>query len=76
MSPYRISSDVISTLADFSLPEELGFGEVKVPIMYRADYINSEWQPAQLTPYCNIEIDPAAKVFHYCLLYTSDAADE
>ena len=65
MSHYRISPDVMPTLADFSLPEELGFGEVKVPIMYRADYANSEWQPAQLTPYGNIEIDPAAKVLHY-----------
>lgn len=65
MSHYRISPDVMPTLAGFSLPEELGFGEVKVPIMYRADYANGEWQPAQLTPYGNIEIDPAAKVLHY-----------
>ena len=65
MSHYRISPDVMPILKDFSLPEELGFGEVKVPIMYRADYANGEWQPAQLTPYGNIEIDPAAKVLHY-----------
>lgn len=65
MSHYRISPDVMPTLAGFSLPEELGFGEVKVPIMYRADYANGEWQSAQLTPYGNIEIDPAAKVLHY-----------
>ena len=65
MSHYRISPDVMPTLAGFSLPEELGFGEVKVPIMYRADYANGEWQPAQLTPYGNIEIDPASKVLHY-----------
>ncbi|MDG2472493.1 MAG: branched-chain amino acid aminotransferase [Pseudomonadales bacterium] len=65
MSHYRISPDVMPTLAGFSLPEELGFGEVKVPIMYRADYTNGEWQSAQLTPYGNIEIDPAAKVLHY-----------
>lgn len=65
MSHYRISPDVMPTLAGFSLPEELGFGEVKVPIMYRADYANGEWQPAQLTAYGNIEIDPAAKVLHY-----------
>ena len=69
MSHYRISPDVMPTLADFSLPEELGFGEVKVPIMYRADYANSEWQPAQLTPYGNIEIDPAAKVLHLSLIH-------
>ena len=65
MSHYHISPDVMPTLAGFSLPDELGFGEVKVPIMYRADYANGQWQPAQLTPYGNIEIDPAAKVLHY-----------
>ena len=65
MGNYQISSDVLPTLADFSLPEELGFGEVKVPIMYRADFANGEWQTAELTPYGNIELDPAAKVLHY-----------
>ncbi|MGB2271576.1 MAG: branched-chain amino acid aminotransferase [Pseudomonadales bacterium] len=65
MGNYQISSDVLPTLADFSLPEELGFGEVKVPIMYRADFANGEWQTAQLTPYGKIELDPAAKVLHY-----------
>ena len=65
MGNYQISSDVLPILADFSLPEELGFGEVKVPIMYRADFANGEWQTAELTPYGNIELDPAAKVLHY-----------
>ena len=37
MANYHISPDVLPTLADFTLPDELGFGEVKVPIMYRAD---------------------------------------
>ena len=58
MANYHISSDVLPTLAEFSLPDELGFGEVKVPIMYRADYADGVWQPAELTPYGNIEIDP------------------
>lgn len=65
MGDYQISNDVLPALADFSLPDHLGFGEVKVPIMYRADFANGAWQPAQLTPYGNIELDPAAKVLHY-----------
>ncbi len=65
MGNYHISSDVLPTLAKFSLPDELGFGEVKVPIMYRADFANGAWQTAELTPYANIELDPAAKVLHY-----------
>ena len=65
MANYHISSDVLPTLAEFSLPDELGFGEIKIPIMYRADYADGKWQPAKLTPYANIEIDPAAKVLHY-----------
>lgn len=65
MGDYRISSEVLPALADFSLPEHLGFGEVKVPIMYRADFANGQWQTAELIPYGNIELDPAAKVLHY-----------
>lgn len=65
MGNYKISSDVASALKDFSLPENLGFGELKVPIMYRADYSDGAWQPGELTPYATIELDPAAKVLHY-----------
>lgn len=65
MANYQISADVLPALANFSLPEQLGFGEVKVPIMYRADFVDGAWQPATLTPYGKIELDPAAKVLHY-----------
>jgi len=65
MRDYQVHPDVEKLLADFSVPEELGFGEVKVPIMYRADYLDGEWTSAQLMPYGPIELDPAAKVLHY-----------
>jgi len=65
MTAYRIHSDTEKVLADFSVPQQLGFGEVKVPIMYRADYLDGEWVSAQLQPYGPIELDPAAKVLHY-----------
>lgn len=66
MGNYHISQDVLPALKNFSLPDEnLGFGELKVPIMYRADFRDGAWQPAELMRYGNIALDPAAKVFHY-----------
>ena len=65
MCDYQVHPDVEKCLAGFSLPNELGFGEVKAPIMYRADYLDGEWISAVLQPYGPIELDPAAKVLHY-----------
>jgi len=65
MGDYRISPEVLPSLQDFVLPENLGFGEVKAPIMYRADYANGHWQPGELMRYGKIELDPACKVLHY-----------
>lgn len=65
MGNYHISPDVMSALENFSLPENLGFGDVKVPVMYRADFRDGAWQPGELIRYGNIELDPAAKVLHY-----------
>lgn len=66
MGNYHINSDVLPALKDFSLPgQNLGFGELKVPIMYRANFANGVWQQGQLTRYGNIELDPASKVLHY-----------
>lgn len=52
-------------LAAFSLPSELAFGEVMVPIMYRADYENGQWYSRRIIPYGPIQMDPACKVLHY-----------
>ena len=65
MSRYTVHPDTKTVLSEFSLPERLGFGEVKVPVMYRADYLDGEWISAEVQPYGPIEIDPAAKVLHY-----------
>lgn len=65
MGDYRISPDVLPSLKDFSLPTNLGFGEVKAPIMFRADYADGQWLPGELMRYGKIELDPAAKVLHY-----------
>lgn len=65
MTRYQIHPDTEKVLANFAVPDKLGFGEVKVPIMYRADYLDGEWISAELQPYGPIELDPAAKVLHY-----------
>lgn len=65
MSRYSIHPDTKKALSTFSVPEDLGFGAVKVPIMYRADYLDGHWVSAELQPYGPIELDPAAKVLHY-----------
>lgn len=65
MKRYNIHPDTEKVLSEFAVPSELGFGEVKVPIMYRADYLDGEWISAELQPYGAIELDPAAKVLHY-----------
>ena len=65
MTRYRIHPDTQKVLSDFAVPKQLGFGEVKVPLMYRADYLDGEWVSAELQPYGPIELDPAAKVLHY-----------
>lgn len=65
MGNYRISSDVLPALDSFSLTDNLGFGELKVPIMYRADFSEGVWQTGELLKYGNIELDPASKVLHY-----------
>lgn len=65
MSSCSIDSRVSAVLADFKMPEVLGFGKIKSPVMYRVDYRDGAWQKGRAMPYQNIEIDPAAKVLHY-----------
>ena len=45
--------------------DNIGFGKIMAPVMYRADYQNGQWCEGQVVPYAPIEIDPAAKVLHY-----------
>lgn len=52
-------------LADYQLPQPLGFGQKLAPVMYRAEYCDGEWLPGKLTPYEPIAMDPAATVLHY-----------
>ena len=65
MSNFSIDPVVFDALASFKTPEQLGFGRVKSPVMYRANCIDGEWQAGEVGLYAPISVDPAAKVLHY-----------
>ncbi len=65
MSNYIIQDEVTGALKDFVLPENIGFGELMAPVMYRVDYAEGNWGDGELLAYKPIMIEPAAKVFHY-----------
>jgi len=57
--------DIAAALDSFVLPDDLGFGQVFAPIMYRIDYQEGNWGEGQLLPYGSIELDPASKLLHF-----------
>lgn len=61
----RVEPAVFDRVDAFQLPENLGFGKVLAPVMYRAVCIDGEWVERELVPYGPLSIDPAAKVLHY-----------
>jgi branched-chain amino acid aminotransferase len=44
MSAYDIDASVRAAIADFKLPERLGFGDVNAPVMFEADWREGAWQ--------------------------------
>ena len=58
-------ASVEQVLADYRLPEPLGFGRELAPVMYRADYRDGQWSAGALEVYGPLEFDPAATVLHY-----------
>jgi branched-chain amino acid aminotransferase len=65
MTNYLIRDDVWKSLADFRLPESLGFGLVPAPVMYSATFENGRWNQGELVPYGPIEILPGARALHF-----------
>lgn len=63
-----VHDDVWRLLADFRLPETLGFGEVSAPVMFSALYADGRWSPGELLPYGPIELLPGARALHYAEL--------
>jgi branched-chain amino acid aminotransferase len=65
MGNYVIRSDVWQSVAEFRLPETLGFGLVPAPVMYSATFENGRWNEGELLPYGPIEILPGARALHF-----------
>ena len=65
MHKPTIDPGVEQALNQFALPEQLHFGAVPAPVMFRADYVAGEWQAGELLPYGPIALDPSSKVLHY-----------
>ncbi len=45
--------------------DELGFGSVYAPHMFRMSYYEGAWHNARIEPLTHFELHPAAMVFHY-----------
>jgi branched-chain amino acid aminotransferase len=65
MADYLIHRDVWKSVADFRLPESLGFGLVPAPAMYSSTFENGRWDLGELLPYGPIEILPGARALHF-----------
>ncbi|PCK30716.1 branched-chain amino acid aminotransferase [Pseudoalteromonas piscicida] len=52
-------------LVNARLPEQVGFGDLILPIMTITRYRNGEWQTTELRPYEDIKISPSCKGMHY-----------
>ncbi len=65
MTEIIIHSQVADALKSFTLPENLGFGNVMSPVMASSSYENGKWGPLEILPYGPITMYPTAKVLHY-----------
>jgi len=61
----RGSDEVWKCLADFRLPDSLGFGLVAAPVMYSATFEGGQWKQGELLPYGPIELMPGARALHF-----------
>ncbi len=60
-----IDKNIMTSVANFKLPTELGFGELPGPIMAICEYKNERWGELSIIPFGPITLNPTAKVFHY-----------
>lgn len=65
MPNYTVHSDVWKSVADFRLPESLGFGLVPAPVMFSATFNHGQWSWGELLPYGPIEMLPGARALHF-----------
>jgi branched-chain amino acid aminotransferase len=60
-----IHDSALNALKSFTLPSDIGFGQVMAPVMISADYKNGEWKECELMPYGPLSLAPVSKVLHY-----------
>jgi branched-chain amino acid aminotransferase len=60
-----IDPKIHDSIANFHLPETLGFGTIMAPIMASCEYDNGKWGDLSIVPYGPITMYPTAKVLHY-----------
>lgn len=65
MIQIKIDPAINDSIKKFSLPENLGFGQVMAPVMTSCTYENGKWGQLELLPYGPISMYPNAKVLHY-----------
>lgn len=65
MQQVKIDPTISESIKNFTLPENLGFGQVMAPVMTSCTYENGKWGPLELLPYGPISMYPNAKVLHY-----------
>ena len=65
MTHIKVDTGIVESLNKFTLPENLGFGQIMAPIMASCTYENGKWGQLELLPYGPISMYPNAKVLHY-----------
>lgn len=65
MTQVKIDPTIALAIDNFSLPDNLGFGQIMTPIMASCAYEGGKWGQLELLPYGPITMYPNAKVLHY-----------
>ena len=62
---YSVAPGVATALANFSAPEELGFGIVPAPVMFSAEYRDGVWGSGEVLPFGPISILPNSRTVQF-----------
>lgn len=60
-----IQDQARTSINNFKMPDQVGFGKVLLPIMAASEYKDGKWSELVIKPYQKIELDPTCKVLHY-----------
>ena len=60
-----MNQEISKLISNYKAPDELGFGQVMAPIMFRSDYANGVWQQGNLTAFGPISLNPAATALQF-----------